>query len=117
MTTAAPWPLDVPPPARPPPGDPPPTRYGYSPADAWQDAPRAMPPVALRRVPSRVEVLAPRDTLPARGEPLEAMLARLHDNPPPATRMLTVYRYAPPEEPRQVAPAGAWMREIERRGR
>ncbi len=46
----------------------------------------------------------------------EALMARLRASPPPATRNRIVYRYAPPEAREPVA-AGAWMAEVERRGR
>ncbi len=110
----APWPADVPPPAQAPPGDPQPPSL----APSWEDAAPAPHRPQPPPIPQRAEVLRERDRLPARTELLEAMLARLRANPPPATRMLTVYRYAPPEAPRlwYAETEGDAMHEIESMG-
>ncbi len=114
--TATPWPTYVPLPAMAPPGDPLPSSL----APSWEDAPLAPHRPCRALIPQRAEVLSERDALATRPETLEAMLARLRANPPPATRFLRTYaepRLRPPPDVRTPAPAGAWMDEVVRRGR
>lgn len=91
-------------------------RNRHEPAECQPEGATCQPAVIAR--PWRPLYVRP---VPPPGETLEAMLQRLHDAPPPPTQRLAyaypgrpMRLYVPPEV-REV-PAGAWMREVMKRG-